>query len=134
MPVIQFIESVPAVSGTNVPASGVFRFTPTRSFNNGGEEVLPKPFEVTLDTTGRASATLAQTGPGWCWLVEQFITGTTPKGTYVTVGASDAAWPSLTRVDPATLNPVTSSAAWAASLPTLTVDGSNGTWTLTTNA
>ena len=121
------------MSGSNVPASGIFRFTPTRSFNNGGEEVLPKPFEVTLDQTGRAAVTLAQTGPGWCWLVEQFITGTTPKATYVTVGASDAAWPSLTRVDPATLNPAPSSTAWVAFLPTLTVNP-DGTWTLTTNA
>lgn len=131
MPAIQFFETVDSATG-RVPAAGRFRFTPTRSRVIAGspdEEVLPKPFTVTLDSAGKATVTLDVTGASWVWKVERFGFKDIPgKTEWVAVSSGDTEWPALVRVDPNTL---TADPAAVPLWPVYT-DNGDGTYTITT--
>lgn len=131
MPVVRFVRTSPTASGATAPATGKFRFRPTRPRTIAGAPdnvVLPVPFTVPL-VGGACDVTLAPTGTGWVWRVDESVDGIKDESYYVDVpdvpGPLDD--PDLVRVDPTTLTPAAApTAAWWASLEALRVQAAGG--------
>ncbi|WP_422933616.1 GDSL-type esterase/lipase family protein [Sinomonas sp. P47F7] len=128
MPAVSILETVSTSSGTNAPAVGALVFTPTRTFAGpaANEEVLPLPFPVTLDATGRGTANLAVTSSNWVWRVDKNFTWPRQMTLteYVSVQSTDTSYPALTRVDPTTLTAVAASPAWVGMANSTVTSGS----------
>lgn len=131
MPVIRFVRTAPTAGGVPAPATGRIRFRPTRPRVIAGSPdttVTPAPFDVVL-LAGAADVTLAPTGDGWAWRVDESVDGIKDESYFVVV--PDAPGPlddaDLVRVNPGTLAPhAAPEAAWWASLEQLRVQAAGG--------
>lgn len=119
MPIVNFVRTRPAAGG-DVPATGFFRFRPSRPRVLAGapdETVLPVPFKALL-VGGAVAVNLAPTDVSWAWEVLESVDGIPDVTYYVTVPDASGPLddPDLTRVSPTTLSPraVPEAAWWAA--------------------
>lgn len=109
----------------NAPAATLLRWRPSARFDKGGATVLPFAFTVPLDGVTRPTIEVSDTGPGWCWEVEEVSPGVTGEyrstRRYLAV-SGDALYSDLAEVDPDTLDPAAEpEAAWWASVDGLHV-------------
>jgi hypothetical protein len=131
MPVIRFVRTAPTAVGIPRPATGKFRFRPSKARTIPGSPdnvVTPVPFAEPL-TAGTLDVTLEPTGPGWAWRVDESVDGIRDVTYFVVV--PDVAGPlddaDLVRVDPATLAPdAAPTAAWWADLEALRAQAAGG--------
>lgn len=131
MPVVRFVRSTPLPDGGLGPASGRFRFRQSRARVIPGSPdvtVTVEPFEVVL-LGGAADVTLAPTGPGWAWRVDESVDGVKDLTYFVAVpdvpGPLDDA--DLVRVTPGSLSPIAApEAAWWAEFRRLEAAAAGG--------
>lgn len=118
MPVIRIDLRPPSADGSNVAARGATQWTPTRRrhVEDAGQDYVVLPATFLGPAVGEV--TVAATGPGWVWRVQEMVTGGDPSPRYLVVpdveGPLD--YGGLAEVDPATLEPaaVPDAAWWAA--------------------
>lgn len=132
MTIVNFRRTAPQADGTTAPATGFFRFTPSKPRTIAGAPdniVAPKPFTADL-ADGLVTVDLAPSAPGSAWLILESVDGVRDLRYHVLVpalGPVDDA--DLVRVDPATLAPTAEPAAawWPVANATITdaqvVDG-----------
>lgn len=126
MPEIWFTRSTPLPDGSSGPATGRFRFRPSRALVIPGTPdtvIVPEPFTLPL-TAGVLTVDLAPTQAGWAWRVDESVDGVKDLTYYVTVpdvpGPLDD--PDLPRVDQYSLAPQAAPVAawWAVADQTIT--------------
>lgn len=120
MTLVRISLTIPGADGLTAPATGMFRFTPTARrtiIGTPDKIVLPHPFTVAL-VDGVANVTLEPTTALWVWQVDEYLAGVPARTVYVQVpNVTEADYPDLTSVDPATLTPGPSPhPAWVASM------------------
>jgi hypothetical protein len=120
MTIVNIVLTQPKQDGTLSPAKGVLRFTPTARRVIDGTVVLPIPFQAPL-VEGAATVELEPTTLAWIWRIDEHVSGSTSRATYVTVpDVLDIDYTDLAPIDPATLAPAPSAdPAWLAALTEL---------------
>ena len=117
MTIVNIVLTQPKQDGTLSPAKGVLRFTPTARRVIDGTVVLPIPFQAPL-VDGEATVELEPTTLAWIWRIDEHVTGSTSRTSYVTIpDVLDIDYTDLVPVDPATLTPTEApEPAWTAAL------------------
>lgn len=123
MTIVNFRRTAPQADGTTAPATGFFRFTPSKPRTIAGTPdniVATVPFTADL-ADGLVTVDLAPNLPGSAWLILESVDGAPDLRYHVIVPAlGPVDDPDLIRVDPATLSPqAVPEAAWwsAAAVP-----------------
>ena len=117
MTIVNVALTQPKQDGSLAPSKGGLRFTPTARRVIDGTVVLPIAFQAPL-VDGEAAVELEPTTLAWVWRIDEFVTGSTSRTTYVTVpDVADIDYTDLPQIDPATLSPIEApEPAWTAAL------------------
>lgn len=115
MPYVHVKLYEPNQNGASAINEGYIEFKPTARFDSSfvpDAEMLPAPFDVTLDTDGEADVFMEATSPNWAWRVTEYIEGGQRYYVEVPSTGTNFELKDLTRVNPETLEPEAQFPAW----------------------
>lgn len=122
MTLVDISLTTPTADGSQAPARGVLRFTPTKRRTLNETVVLPVSFQVPL-TLGVAVVELAPNDLTWAWRIDEHAIGVPGRTIFTNIPDEvSVSYGDLIPIDPATLEPnAEPPAAWTVALAAATI-------------